>query len=170
MHTVQGNFKDAFEAYANATVSHPKDSLARLALGNLYWLGGQADKAVEQWRLVKGQPKPDAQFNILGRTEKIWQRMLEVDPMDVDAHSNLGLVYMFSGEYRKALAEFQAVTKIEPSRREHEFYQAQINVLMYLQKNNASNRKEAQKILQGLAQGPEAFPHSERLKNFVANL
>lgn len=170
MHTVQGNFKDAFEAYANATVSHPKDALARLALGNLYWLGGQADKAVEQWRLVKGQPKPDAQFNILGRTEKIWQRMLEVDPMDVDAHSNLGLVYMFSGEHRKALAEFQAVTKIEPSRREHEFYQAQINVLMYLQKNNAGNRKEAQKILQGLAQGPEAFPHSERLKNFVANL
>ncbi len=170
LHTVQGNFKDAFEAYANATVSHPKEPLARLALGNLYWLGGQADKAVEQWRLIKGSYKPDPQYNILKRSEKIWQRMLEVDPMDADAHSNLGLVYMFAGEHRKALAEFQAVTKIEPNRREHEFYQAQINVLMYLQKNNNNNRKEAEKLLEALARGPESFPHSERLKNFVANL
>ena len=170
MHTVQGNFKDAFEAYANATVSHPKDPLARLALGNLYWLGGQADKAVEQWRKIKGALKPDPEFNILKRSEKIWQRMLEVDPMDADAHSNLGLVYMFAGEHRKALAEFQAVTRIEPTRREHEFYQAQINVLIYLQKNSSTNRKEAVKLLEALAAGPEAFPHSERLKDFVANL
>lgn len=170
MHTVQGNFKDAFEAYANVTVAHPKEPLGRLALGNLYWLGGQADKALEQWRLIKGTCKPDSEFNILKRSEKIWQRLLEVDPMDADSHSNLGLVYMFSGEHRKALAEFQAVTSIDPARREHEFYQAQINVLMYVQKSNSNNRKEAEKLLEGLARGPEAFPHSERLKNFVANL
>ncbi|MDD3146341.1 MAG: tetratricopeptide repeat protein, partial [Candidatus Riflebacteria bacterium] len=170
MHAVQGNFKDAFEAYASVTVYHPKEPLGRLALGNLYWLGGQADKAIEQWRLIKSSYKPDPEFNILKRSEKIWQRLLEVDPMDADSHSNLGLVYMFSGENRKALAEFQAVTSIEPTRREHEFYQAQINVLMYVQKSNSNNRKEAEKLLEGLARGPEAFPHSERLKNFVANL
>lgn len=170
IHTTQGNFKNAFEVYAQATVIQPKEPLARLALGNLYWLGGQADKALEQWRLVKGKIKPDTEFNILKRTERIWQRMLEIDPMDADAHSNLGLVYMFSGEHKKALAEFQAVTRIDPNRREHEFYQAQIYVLMYIQKDNKNHRKEAEQLLERLVKGPEAFPHSERLKEFVANL
>lgn len=170
MHTIQGNFKNAFEAYAQASVSHPREPLVRLALGNLYWLGGQAEKAIEQWRLIKGSFKPDQEFNILKKSERIWQRMLEIDPLDADAHSNLGLVYMFSGELQKSLAEFQAVSKLDQKSKEHEFYQAQIYVLLYIQKSNSSHRKAAEKLLAELVKGTESFPHSERLKEFVAKL
>jgi len=170
IHTIQGNFKSAFDIYAQATLHHPREPLAHLALGNLYWLGGQAEKAVEQWKLIKGRFKPDSELNILTRSEVIWQRMLEIDPVDPDAHSNLGLVYLFSGELNKALAEFQAVTQIDASRREHEFYQAQVLVLLYLNRSNRSHRSEADKILAGLSEGAEPFPHAERLKNFVKTL
>ncbi len=170
MHTLQGNFKNAFEAYADASMKHPDEPLVRLALGNLYWLGGQADKAIEQWRLIKGSYKPSPEFNILRRSEKIWQRMLEIDPVDSDAHSNLGMVYLFSGDLNNALAEFKAVVNLEGNRKEHDFYQAQVYVLLYLKKSNRNHRKEAEQILANLGKGPEPFPHSERLKNFVSSL
>jgi len=167
LHTIQGNFKTAFEAYAHAVFKHPDEPLARLALGNLYWLGGQAEKAVEQWRKIKGDFRPDKDFSILKRAEKIWQRMLEINPVDSDAHSNLGMVYLFSGEVNKALVEFKAVANLENQRHEYDFYQAQIYVFLYLTKNNRNHKKEAEQILARLTQGSEPFPHSERLKNFV---
>ena len=170
INTIQGNFKSAFDNYAQATLHHPREPLALLALGNLYWLGGQAEKAVEQWKLIKGRFKPDAEMNILPRSQIIWQRMLEIDPVDADAHSNLGLVYLFSGELNKALAEFQAVTQIDANRREHEFYQAQVLVLLYLNRSNRNHRKEADKILASLSEGAEPFPHAERLNTFVKSL
>jgi ATP/maltotriose-dependent transcriptional regulator MalT len=80
------------------------------------------------------------------------------------------MVYLFSGELNKALAEFKAVNSLEENRKEHDFYQAQVYVLLYLQKNNRNHRKEAEQILANLVKGSEPFPHSERLKNFVSTL
>lgn len=170
IHTIQGNFKTAFEIYAQVTVTHPREPLGHLALGNLYWLGGQAEEAVKAWKKIKGRFKPNPEFNLLTRSEKIWKRILEVDPVDADAHSNLGLVYLFSGSLNRALAEFQAVTQIDASRREHEFYQAQTLVLLYLNKSNRNHRKEANRILASLSEGSEPFPHAERLNTFVKSL
>lgn len=170
MHTMQGNFKDAFDAYAKLTVIHPDEALGRLGLGNLYWLGGQADKAIEQWNQIKSDFKVDPDFNILALNEKVWNRMLEIDPIDIEAHSNLGLVYMFSGESLKALAEFQAVNQLEQNHPEHQFYQAQLYVLLYTLNKNKNHKKEAQRILELLAQSPQPFPHSDRLKKYIAKL
>lgn len=80
------------------------------------------------------------------------------------------MVYLFSGDLNKALAEFKAVVSLEENRQEHDFYQAQVYVLLYLKKNNRNHRKEAEQILARLVHGPEPFPHSERLKNFVSSL
>ena len=170
VNTLSGNFKDAFEAYAQAAVSNPESNLAKLGLGNLYWLGGQADKAIEQWSLLKDEYKLDEELSILKKTEQVWKRILEIDPLDVDAHSNLGIVYMFSGEPTKALAEFQAVNNLENNRVEHDYYRAQMYVLLFTKTKNKSHRKEAEKILDGIAKNTEIFPHSERLKKFVASL
>ena len=170
MNTMQGNFKDAFDAYAKLTVSHPEEPLGHLGLGNLYWLGGQAEKAVDQWSLIKGEFEINSTYNILALNERVWSRMLEVDPVDTEAHSNLGLVYMFNGQYKKALAEFQAVNQLEQGHPEHQFYQAQIYALLYTQNKTKSHKKEAQNILEILAQGPQPFPHSERLKKYLAKL
>ena len=97
--------------------------------------------------------------------------MLEVDPIDVESHSNLGLVYMFSGQSLKALAEFQAVNQLEPGHPEHQFYQAQLYTLLFLQNKSRSYKSEAQKLLEILSQtSPQPFPHSERLKKYLAKL
>lgn len=170
INTIQGNFKDAFDAYAKLTVVNPEEPLGHLGLGNLYWLGGQADKAVDQWNMIKGEYYIDSKYNLLAANARTWSRMLEVDPVDAESHSNLGLVYMFSGEAKKALAEFQAVNQLESGHPEHQFYQAQIYVLLYTQTKSKAHKKEAQNLLEILAQGAQAFPHSERLKKFVASL
>jgi tetratricopeptide (TPR) repeat protein len=170
VNTLHGNFKDAFDAYAQATILHPEDDVARLGLGNLYWLGGQGEQAIEEWGKLKGRFALDADLSVLKRNEAIWKRMLEIDPLDVDAHSNLGIVYMFAGDMNKALAEFQAVSNLENDRSEHDYYRAQLYVVLYLQTKNKAHRKEAEKILETIAKRSSEFPHSERLQKFVAKL
>jgi tetratricopeptide (TPR) repeat protein len=170
MNTILGNFKDAFEAFAQATVHHPKHPLPRLALGNLYWLGGQPEKAFEEWEKSKGIIKLDKSYSLISRSEKIWKRMLDINPMDTDAHSNLGLVYLFSGRLKKALAEFEAVVNLDKSRKEHEFYTAQVYTIMFLHQQNKKMKKEAQAILDRLKKGREPFPHSEKLYSYLGNL
>ena len=171
LNTTQGNFKDAFDAYAKLTVTNPDEPLGHLGLGNLYWLGGQAAKAVDQWNLIKNDFNVDPTFNILALNERVWSRMLEVDPIDVESHSNLGLVYMFSGQPLKALAEFQAVNQLEPGHPEHQFYQAQLYTILYLQNKSRSHKAEAQRLLEILSQTtPQPFPHSERLKKYLSKL
>ncbi len=171
LNTTQGNFKDAFDAYARLSVANPDEPLGHLGLGNLYWLGGQAEKAVEQWTLINDENfYIEPNLNILALNEKVWSRMLEVDPVDVEAHSNLGLVYMFSGESLKSLAEFQAVNQLEAGHPEHQFYQAQLFTLLYVRNKTKSHKAEAQKLLEVLSQMPQPFPHSGRLRKYVASL
>ncbi|GAB4281857.1 MAG: hypothetical protein Kow0029_27160 [Candidatus Rifleibacteriota bacterium] len=169
INTITGNFKDAFDAFAQASISHPENPVPKLALGNLYWLGGQADKAFEQWKKAKGEFQLDKQFSLIYRSEKIWKRLLEINPVDVDAHSNLGLAYLFSGRFNEALTEFQAVINLDKSRQEHEFYAAQTYAILYLHNNNRNMKKEATSILAKLKNGPEPFPHSERLYSYLSN-
>lgn len=170
INTITGNFKDAFTSFAQASISHPDDPLPKLALGNLYWLGGQAEKAVEQWKQAKGVIKLDEKYNLISRSEKVWKRLLEVNGVDIDAHSNLGLVYLFSGRFNEALAEFQAVTSLDAKRKEHEFYAAQTFTILYLHNNNKKMKKEAETILTRLKKGPEPFPHSDKLSSFLGSI
>ena len=75
LNTTQGNFKDAFDAYARLSVANPDEPLGHLGLGNLYWLGGQAEKAVEQWTLINDENfYIEPNLNILALNEKVWSR------------------------------------------------------------------------------------------------
>jgi tetratricopeptide (TPR) repeat protein len=170
INTILGNFKDAFEAFAQATQYHPKNPLPNLALGNLYWLGGQPEKAIEQWKKANGVIKLDSKYNLIARSEKIWKRMLDINPVDIDAHSNLGLVYLFSGRLKKALAEFTAVVNLDNKKIEHDFYAAQAYTILYLHDNNKAMKKEAQTILAKLKKGPEPFPHADKLFSYLGNM
>ncbi|MGM0598851.1 MAG: tetratricopeptide repeat protein [Candidatus Rifleibacteriota bacterium] len=170
LNMIMGNFKNAFDAFAKATVEHPENPLPRLALGNLYWLGGKAEKAIESWKKSNKKIVINQQYNLIARSEKIWKRMLEINPLDADAHSNLGLVYLFSGRPRNALTEFQAVLKIDDARTEHKFYAAQCYVIMYLDKKNKKMKEQARTILAGLQKKPDPFPHAEKLSGYIKKL
>ncbi len=170
LHTIQGNFKNAFDAFAQASISHPESPLPHLALGNLYWLGGQASQAINSWKKIKGPINPDPEFTFIARSEKVWKRMLEINPTDIDAHSNLGMVFLFAGKTKEALAEFQAVTSLDKNRKEHDFYSAQAYVILFITEKNKQYKNNAKEILASLVKGPEPFPHTERLSSFVKSL
>lgn len=170
LNTLSGNFRFAFEAYSQAIKYHPDEPLARLGLGNLYWLGGKAEEAANQWRQIDSIMSPDEEFNFLSRAVKIWLRMLEINPVDADAHSNLGLAYMFSGEFVKALTHFEAVVNLEEGRFEHKFYIAQVHSALYILNKTATNRQKAQQMLNKLRAGPRPFPYSDTLSRFVSSL
>lgn len=96
MHTIQGNFKTAFDAYAQVSVKHPDEPLAKLALGNLYWLGGQADKAIGQWKQMKGDCKPNPDYNILRHSENLAENVCQ--PLRMVTPTQTWAWYIFSQE------------------------------------------------------------------------
>lgn len=170
VNTLQGNFKDAFDAYARAHTAHPESDMAKLALGNLYWLGGQGEAAVKLWKAIEGEFIVDADYNVLSKSAEIWKKIVDLDPEDADAHSNLGVIYLFSGEPAKAVIEFNAVKSLTSGRSTEEFYKAQAAVQLYMQTKQKIHLNEAKEILSSMSTGARPFPHSERLKQFVAML
>lgn len=170
LNTLMGNFKNGFDFYARTTTWHPSNTFGKIGLGNLYWLGGRGAEAVQQWRSLRLGAAPDAVFHLYARSEKVWKRVLDANPTDVDAHSNLGVVYLFTGRFPEALAEFKAVLNLAPDRVEHVFYEAQIYTIMYINSRTAAHRREAKTRLADLANRPSPFPHALALLNFLDTL
>ncbi|MFZ2959755.1 MAG: tetratricopeptide repeat protein [Candidatus Ozemobacteraceae bacterium] len=170
LNTLMGNFKSGFEAFAQLAVRHPKNALGHLGLGHLYWLGGRGREAVEEWRAAGKVAGLNPAFQLFARTEVVWKRVLDANPTDADAHSNLGIVYMFTGRYPEALVEFGAVLHLAPARIEHQFYQAQVYTLMFIQSRTQSHKKEAMSRLNDLANQANPFPHALALRGYVDGL
>ncbi len=166
-----GNFKSSFEVFAQAALHHPKSPLAHLCLGHMYWLGGRGSEAVDQWKqMTTTDIDIDVEFSILRRAENVWKRVLDNNPTDADAHSNLGIVYLFSGKLLPAIAEFESVLQLAPQRIEHRFYSAQAYSLLYITGNNKNYKREARARLQDLANSGTPFPHSPTLYAFLEKL
>ncbi|MBP7633834.1 tetratricopeptide repeat protein [Candidatus Ozemobacteraceae bacterium] len=170
LHTLLGNFKNAFEAFSQAALQHPKNPAPKLALGNLYWLGGKGPEAVAQWKGMIGKVALDPKFSFINRSEKVWKRVLDTNPTDPDAHSNLGIVYLFSQRYTDAIAEFQSVLTVAPARQEHSFYQAMAWAIMYCGNNKTATKKEAKSVLVQLETQAPPFPHSRMLRQYLETL
>ncbi len=167
LHTLLGNFKNAFESFAQAALRHPEHPLPRLALGHLYWLGGRGKEAVKQWRGVRGTISLDPDYSFIAKSEGWWKRVLDTNPTDPDGHSNLGIVYLFSNKLIQAIAEFGSVLNLAPDKSEHKFYQAQVYVILYLSSNSSVHKKEAKTRLLELEALSPPFPHARTLRQFL---
>ncbi|HOY66868.1 MAG TPA: tetratricopeptide repeat protein [Candidatus Ozemobacteraceae bacterium] len=170
LHTLLGNFKNAFEAFSQAALHHPKHPAPKLALGNLYWLGGKGPEAVAQWKGMIGKVAFDPKFSFIRRSEKAWKRVLDTNPTDPDAHSNLGIVYLFSQRLTDAIAEFQGVLAVAPARQEHVFYKAMAWTILYCGNNKTATKKEAKGALVELETQAPPFPHSRSLRQYLETL
>ncbi|NLI79608.1 MAG: tetratricopeptide repeat protein [Candidatus Riflebacteria bacterium] len=170
LHLLAGNFKDAFDAVGEATVHHPANPFPRLALGNLYWLGGKGQAAVEQWNLMGGPIRFDPEYVLLGRSEKVWKQVLDTNPSDVDAHSNLAVIYLFTGRFPEAIAECKNVVALAPARAEHQFYQAMAETILFLKAKSPTHKKEARGLLNVLEFMAPPFPHARPLRMYVDTL
>lgn|GEM_PF-1020155 len=170
LHLLAGNFKDAFEAVGQATIDFPTQPFPRLALGNLYWLGGKGKEAVEQWQLMRGPVRFDPEYVFVGRSESIWKRILDINPGDVDAHSNLCIIYLFTGKFPEAITECKNVVSLAPSRAEHQFYQAMAETVLYLKSKSQTHKKEARGLLNVLEFLAPPFPHARMLRMYLDTL
>lgn len=77
-------FKDRLTFWNNAVKTSPRSPFAHLALGNMYYMDGDIDRA-------------EAEFG----------KALDLDPRTVRGHYYLGLIYMKKGLLKKAEAEFK---------------------------------------------------------------
>jgi tetratricopeptide (TPR) repeat protein len=170
LQTTSGNFQNAFDAFVQAVKTRPGEPQAQMALGNLFWLGGKGKEAVDYWKTVSGEVKPDRTLSVITQTEKVWQRLIADSPGDVDAQSNLGLIYLFTNRPDQALASFKTVLQLDPDRIEHQFYQAACHIMKYLQIKDRAEKKAARERLLGLAAMTPPFPHSGALLTFVNSL
>ena len=171
LHLQMGNFKNSFDAFAKAVAYHPKSRTAHLSLGHMYWLGGRGNEALDQWRLVESMNLDlNRGLHVVARAEQIWKRVLDNNPTDADAHSNLGIILLFSGHMKEAITEFESVLQLAPQRTEHQFYAAQAYSLLYFTGKNSAFKREARNRLQQLAQMATPFPHAQVLNQFLERL
>lgn len=116
----QKEFLKAAEAYRTAAERTPRTNY-RLKLADLYVSSGKLAMAAQEYRrAIEESPESVAAYNRLARLllerKKDTAGALEyalkgssVNPEDNDMKDTLGTVYLFLGQYEKALAAFSAV-------------------------------------------------------------
>ena len=62
-------------------------------LGNAYFRNEMSNQAMSEYKRVK-----------------------EIDPNDVDAYENIGVIYANMGDYSKAIVEWERILEIDPTR------------------------------------------------------
>ena len=133
---------DAQQAFAKLATADPQNAEVNFYLGELAWRRDDAEKTVAYFeRAVAGDPKMSRYQRRLGdaygRTAQkagafskfgwarkclaAYQRAVELDPKDVDAHSSLFDYYRMApgiagGSNEKALAEAAAMKQLNPAR------------------------------------------------------
>lgn len=83
------------------------------------WLGcvafsqGATDRAQEIGQLAK-QAATDLHDQMPAEAAAEYRKLLEIEPDDVEAHSNLGLAYYIQGKYGQASSEFEIALRRKP--------------------------------------------------------
>lgn len=104
----------------------------------------EVKKYVEQAQQALKEKRPDA-------AAQAYRAILKIDPANVEARANLGVVAMVRGDWAGAAAELQKALKLQPSH-------WKVQALLGLCDLHLGRLPEATKLLSG------SFPHLEDLK------
>lgn len=134
----QGRTKEAFMALAQAIARMPDDAAQHNNMGNLLKDMGLEELAIREYQLST-QLDPNQgdawyclgclymsfkSFDLGARKAEIimypqaieaFQRAIEINPKDIDAHLNLGAAYGETGQIDKAEQQFHRVLELDPS-------------------------------------------------------
>jgi Tfp pilus assembly protein PilF len=83
-----------------------------------------------------------------------YRKIIEMDPMNVEAHTNLGVIYKDMGKLVQAVKEFQMVLSMNPR---HEKAHNNLGVIFYLQGNLKKAIQEFREVLDINPSNKEAF-------------
>jgi tetratricopeptide (TPR) repeat protein len=56
--------------------------------------------------------------NLLEEAKQAYQKVVEIDPVDIEARNNLGVIYAMQGKLEAAIAEWQKVIALDPQNRD----------------------------------------------------
>lgn len=124
--------------YKDAIAKDPKNFDAVVALGNIYYDAGQAEKAID-----------------------IYQKALEINPSDVNVMTDMGTMYLKVGNYDKAIETFRKSLSIDPK---HEQSLYNLGVTLFQYKKDMKGALEAWEEL--LRINPN-LPNAEGLKQMM---
>ncbi|HBF42950.1 MAG TPA: hypothetical protein DDW42_04850 [Desulfobacteraceae bacterium] len=83
-----------------------------------------------------------------------YRKIIEMDPMNIEAHTNLGVIYKDMGKLRQAVKEFQMVISMYPR---HEKAHNNLGVIFYLRGNLKKAIQEFREVLDINPRNKEAY-------------
>jgi tetratricopeptide (TPR) repeat protein len=83
-----------------------------------------------------------------------YKKIIEMDPMNVEAHTNLGVIYKDMGKLEKAVKEFQMVLSMNPR---HEKAHNNLGVIFYLRGNLEKAIQKFREVLDINPRNKEAY-------------
>jgi len=83
-----------------------------------------------------------------------YRKVIEIDPLNVEAHNNLGVIYKDMGKLNQAVKEFQTVLSMNPRQ---EKAHNNLGIIFYLQGNLQKAIQEFRRVLAVNAKNKEAY-------------
>lgn len=99
--------------YRNALKIAPQDTDIHLKLARTYEMLNDFNAALSEYSLALNTS--GERDDILSSLEKIWQKKVDENPKDAEAHANLGVVLQKEKRYNEALAEYKKAEQLNPA-------------------------------------------------------
>jgi len=163
------NFQEQSVIHSEKSVPEQKEKIRTIELEKIIVASSPKDEMVElknsggKVLLKKPSPKVKDQFYVAlshqkrGENEKAiegYTKVIEMDPMNVEARTNLGVIYKNMGKPLQAVKEFQTVLSMNPK---HENAHNNLGVIFYLQGNLKSAIQEFREVIDINSRNKEAY-------------
>ena len=102
----------ALTFYKNAQQLEPNNTDINLKLARTYEKINDFSSSLKEYSIALNSSNEKEE--ILSSLERIWQKKVDENPKDAEAHSNLGVVFQKQKRYLEAMAEYQKAEVLNP--------------------------------------------------------
>ena len=113
--SVLQNEKNAVKYYQKAVDYNINNVDLRLKLARSLGNSGDADNAAKEYNIALKTIKNEDKAEVLNDLENLWDKKLQENPQDAEAHMNLGVILQEKGDFEGALREYQFAEAINPA-------------------------------------------------------
>ena len=99
--------------YQNALKDNPDNTEVHLKLARTYEQLNDFSASLKEYSFALDNSSE--REDILNSLERIWQKKVDENPKDAEAHANLGVVFQKQKRYMEALAEYRKAENLNPS-------------------------------------------------------
>lgn len=103
----------AISFYKNASMLAQNDTDVHLKLARTYEQLNDFSSSLKEYEYALNSS--DERDDILGALERIWQKKVDENPKDAEAHANLGVVLQKEKRYQEALTEYKKAETLNPA-------------------------------------------------------